>query len=406
MKTIATFLILLISTHMTFSQYFNAIRFRINGNGYSDETIIRMLNGATPEFDGNYDAYKLFSLNPNVPSIFTKTSNQEDLSINSVNLLQVDSIITVYVNIPASGNYTLNIENVYPFDSNYKLSFSDLIQNTHYFISGDTTIQFNFAQPGDSIAAFSFNISTPLSVNSLDETCAGLKNGSLTVFNPGNNDWECSIIAENGNESTGLTVQNEMISLTNLAPDNYTIISHWRGIKDTVTTTVNAGIMVKANFELTNDTVYLTNNVASVNALNNSTNASDFIWDFGNGNSSTNSNPVIEYFNAGNYTITLIASNGNCMDTTVKSVTILDNISTGIASLPNTNIKLATLSYNNYKIISNEKVNTLEIYDINGRLINSTTSTTFTLQDYASGQYIVKVNLNNQQTQIFRLIRN
>jgi hypothetical protein len=94
------------------------------------------------------------------------------------------------------------------------------------------------------------------------------------------------------------------------------------------------------------------------------------------------------------------------MDTTVKSVTILDNISTGIASLPNTSIKLATLSYNNYKIISNEKVNTLEIYDINGRLINSTTSTTFTLQDYASGQYIVKVNLNNQQTQIFRLIRN
>ena len=53
-----------------------------------------------------------------------------------------------------------------------------------------------------------------------------------------------------------------------------------------------------------------------VDFINNSTNAQFYSWNFGDGNTSNNQNPVNTYLNAGNYYITLIAQNTNgCNDT-------------------------------------------------------------------------------------------
>ena len=94
-KTIAITLVNLI-TLTGFSQLNNAFRFKITGNGYSDETIIRLVNGASVNFDGSYDAWKLFSLNPNVPSLYTQISNGQELSINALPEFTKDPSITIY----------------------------------------------------------------------------------------------------------------------------------------------------------------------------------------------------------------------------------------------------------------------------------------------------------------------
>lgn len=47
-----------------------------------------------------------------------------------------------------------------------------------------------------------------------------------------------------------------------------------------------------------------------------------YSWDFGDGTSSTQTNPVKTYSNPGTYTIRLIAANGTCVDTSYQSVTI------------------------------------------------------------------------------------
>ncbi len=58
----------------------------------------------------------------------------------------------------------------------------------------------------------------------------------------------------------------------------------------------------------------------AVNFVNNSTNASAYIWDFGDGNSSTSKNPSHSYSNPGYYTIKLIAKNAyGCDDALSKS---------------------------------------------------------------------------------------
>lgn len=49
----------------------------------------------------------------------------------------------------------------------------------------------------------------------------------------------------------------------------------------------------------------------NVQFVNNSTNANSFLWDFGNGNTSTLANPTIVYLNAGVYSVKLIAFNAN-----------------------------------------------------------------------------------------------
>ena len=41
------------------AQYTNAVRIKIEGNGYSDETIVRFIDDATPNFDTYYDAFKI-----------------------------------------------------------------------------------------------------------------------------------------------------------------------------------------------------------------------------------------------------------------------------------------------------------------------------------------------------------
>src|SRR6267378_3327803 len=61
----------------------DAIKLKVSGNSYSDETVIRFLEGASPGFDSNYDAWKLFSPNQNVPSIFTKEKTGKAVSVNA-----------------------------------------------------------------------------------------------------------------------------------------------------------------------------------------------------------------------------------------------------------------------------------------------------------------------------------
>lgn len=51
----------------------------------------------------------------------------------------------------------------------------------------------------------------------------------------------------------------------------------------------------------------------SLNFTNNSTNASGYLWDFGDGNTSTSANPTHTYGAVGNYVVCLTASNG-CFD--------------------------------------------------------------------------------------------
>ena len=65
-------------------------------------------------------------------------------------------------------------------------------------------------------------------------------------------------------------------------------------------------------------------NELQLSAVNTSTNANNYYWSFGNGDTSINTNEVENYAAPGTYTVTLIAANQYCADTLSKSIVITD----------------------------------------------------------------------------------
>ena len=121
------------------------VRFQVTGKGYTDETVVRFLNEATPAFDGNYDAHKLFGDVPEAAQIYSLGSTP--LAINS---LPVTSIVPVGLRAGVSGTYTIaateinNLQYVTLEDSKTGI-FTELAKSgyTFNFEAGENEQRFN-----------------------------------------------------------------------------------------------------------------------------------------------------------------------------------------------------------------------------------------------------------------------
>jgi PKD repeat protein len=60
-------------------------------------------------------------------------------------------------------------------------------------------------------------------------------------------------------------------------------------------------------------------NTLTVQFTNTSTGATTYLWNFGDGNTSTQTNPAHTYLTPGSYTVTLTATNGNCSKTATQT---------------------------------------------------------------------------------------
>jgi hypothetical protein len=78
------------------------VRLEVSGNGYTDETVIRFLDVATPEFDGQWDAHKLFGSMDEAPAIYSAANGM--MSINS---LPETSTVSVGVKAGVPGELTI-----------------------------------------------------------------------------------------------------------------------------------------------------------------------------------------------------------------------------------------------------------------------------------------------------------
>ncbi len=85
---------------------------------------------------------------------------------------------------------------------------------------------------------------------------------------------------------------------------------------DTITTVINvqndcSALGLTAAFTQSDDTIYL-NGLGMVTLNNTSSNSNSWLWDFGDGQTSTEQNPTHVYADEGTYTITLTSFNYNC----------------------------------------------------------------------------------------------
>lgn len=143
-----------------------------------------------------------------------------------------------------------------------------------------------------------------------------------------------------------------------------------------------------------------TPNYLEVSFNNISTDADSYFWDFGDGHTSVETDPVHQYDSAGEYVINLTGSNGLCGD-----VTISKNISIQTVSVESLDFNDLLKIYPNpsngmvyIEIDKNENSEvTLEIIDINGKIVYSDVFQpgsfvgNMNLASFSSGLYFVRI---------------
>ena len=148
----------------------NMVRIQIAGNNYSDEAVVRFVSDATAEFDGEFDAYKLYGDVAEAAQVYTAIG--EPLAINS---LPETSTVPVGVRIGIKGIYTIaateikDLSNVTLEDSKTGI-FTDLLKGSY---------SFSFT-PGENEQRFMLHFG-PLSINETENSLAGIFSYSNTV---------------------------------------------------------------------------------------------------------------------------------------------------------------------------------------------------------------------------------
>lgn len=157
-------------------------------------------------------------------------------------------------------------------------------------------------------------------------------------------------------------------------------------------TTANYGFNALATVDTTGLTATFTNTSAGT---------ATYAWDFGDGNTSTDENPVHTYSMGGFYTVTLTATNGNCVseytfDVIISTVGIEENnLFSGISLYPNPTEGQANLEIN----AKEETTASVIIVDNAGKIV-STSSSLF----IEEGKNTIALNTENLQAGLYNVI--
>jgi len=385
----------------------NSFKLIVNGNNYKDETVIRFIKGATPGFDNQFDASKMFSLNSLVPSISSIVGGS-DLSINSFPEISADISIPVRVKVGVSGNYQISSDSSL---QNMPLSSCLLLEDLKTGMKTDlrTIVNYSFfISNTDTAIRFLIHVGAPMLKQSISPHCNGAKNGKAIATIQGQGPftyvWKDSIgnviqthttiygtdtlsnlvagiynvnvkdsnslcgtlsdtvlvsqpdvITETAittnvscNGVTGGSIQlnvsggnspysfswsnsSSAQNATNLSAGNYTVnITDQTGCTASNSYSISQPPTVVSAFTVTKDTIDLTFN-DTARFINASQGASQLYWNFGDATGADGTiNPAHSYSNTGKYNVRLIASNGQCSDTSYHYITVIQSSPLGI----------------------------------------------------------------------------
>jgi hypothetical protein len=107
----------------------NILDLKVEGNNCINEyTRICFYVQASENFDGDFDAYKLFSYNETSSELYSKTSNNTSLAINTLPLETMDGgSVPISFKVGLPGNYTLSAEKLTSFPQNTHIILEDKI---------------------------------------------------------------------------------------------------------------------------------------------------------------------------------------------------------------------------------------------------------------------------------------
>ena len=324
----------------------------------------------------------------------TLSNNNVTLPGATVSFTNTSTNATSYYWDFGDGNISTNTNPTYTYSTAGTYTVMLIASNgncpddTTYF-----TVTVNPAAPSP-IASFSANTSTPICVTDSFQITNNSVNATSYV-------WSC-----NGGTFSSITAFEPTISFATSGTYTITLTASGAGGTDVSSTSINVTIyqIPVATIHPSADTVYLPSGI--VTFVNSSTDATDYLWSFGDGNTSTDQNTWNTYSATGDYVVELIASNGYCPnDTVTETITVMGGVGISEEQLINqVNVypTPATDFVNLYFSLSSEQNISIQIVDIAGRLVHPVLNS----KNYSKGEHIENIDVSSLANGTYQLLIN
>jgi hypothetical protein len=375
-----------------------------NQNPNVDETVLYFEQGASKNFEANFDAYKIRPNDPLAP-VLAINYNQIDYQVNGVAILSGTFSIPVKATTGTSGNFTITAHELNSLPNNacvvlydkFTQTTTDLKTSNYSFYLSDTTSVARFEL---QITANTLNINTQVN----QPSCALPQNGFVAAKGLNQGPWNYVWKVNNTIVKTSLNTA-AADTLKNISGGVVDLQINTLGLCDNNESQFNIAPQTPVTAGFTSiDTLFLgqSNNV-QVN--NTSINSANYLWYSGYNNSTYNgASPTLFYNQPGDYQIKLICtSTSGCVDSLQKKIVVLDGL-VSINNLKDTrSFVIKTLANSHFLIEAefNSDVNVeLNVIDIEGKLIShmnkgttKTLSENIDLSSYPKGVYMLNLTI-------------
>ncbi|HEY5748491.1 MAG TPA: T9SS type A sorting domain-containing protein [Chryseolinea sp.] len=230
----------------------NILRITMAGNGLQDQTVLRLHEPATDDFDPKYDAYKLMN---SQLSLMTLTGDKtSSLSINAVGSLDCDKKIQLAMVGAVKGSYQFSFAGLETFNPNLNFYLVDSLQNTSvnirdissysfavsatelpnlwkrfYVTVGKAAVKTDLTTLGESVCSDNALATVTLEQSQPDVQYAITYNGQTTDYVKGNGNTialpvSTSLLTSGNNELTILAKSSSCLTLPLLAKPVITVV--------------------------------------------------------------------------------------------------------------------------------------------------------------------------------------
>lgn len=209
----------IMSVNYSNAQINEAVKFKItDSNGNTDEVLIRLSNEATNQFDPFWDAWKVFTQNDMVPSLYSETNDNEPVAINAIPVMTIDTVVVLQMRAKiVGGDYLMETEQLGTFPDNIKMAIKDLESGDVYELNQNQSFNFNVnVNPNNDFSRFEVFYSVVSQVEIVEN--------NITVTNSGSDNWHLELISVAQNTIQENNIGTEEYWIDSLNVGNYMLI--------------------------------------------------------------------------------------------------------------------------------------------------------------------------------------
>jgi hypothetical protein len=190
---------------------------------------------------------------------------------------------------------------------------------------------------GDNVDRFMLHFQPGLQADVADQGCD--TEGAIELTQPAPTVWSTYEVkgTDNNVYATGTNLTGT-VTINNLPPQEYVVtVTHQSGYTAQEYITVNPSNPINAAINASATNVQIDEMVSLTATANNAT---DYVWNFGDGTTQTGMSAVVHAYDAaGVYNVTMTANNNTCNDVAVKTINVT-NTATGLNNTTANNLTI------------------------------------------------------------------